>query len=520
MATVTSQLTRINDLEGAPTFASIGGGAGAAANTDIFLQAAQSGGRRQSNVTLNGFWLDDGAGQDISAAGIHVGMWVWHTHYGALTDLQIWLGTSTANYDQHDLTPSTDYPKLGGWYRVWVDVSRTPDATGGTGLDETSARYFGLVNSLPTVGGNAANLIMDAIDHTTGGLLLTGTAGVWSDFTTSDENTTNQYGVMRTVGGIYNVLARLTLGSSSSLAFSDSGFVIVFPNQPLVNDTFMGITCDLQHASTAITWTNGVISSAGTKKGDIIVTSTTGSFDVSSCTFRGIRLFTLTSAVSMLDCAISSSGQITAAGATLNGTSISGYTGAANSSAVVWDVNTDPDGFLDNMTFTKGSGSVHAIELGTTSPTTITFNGHSYSGYNASNNQDDSTIHVKRTTGTVTINVTGGDTPSYRTDGATVVINNTVTLTVTCKDKNGTAVQNARVAIYTDDANEDELMNELTTASGIATEGYAYVSDKAVFIRVRAAGLSPPYQDVETAGTITASGLSVQVTLQEDLILN
>ena len=101
MATVTSNLTRLNDLEGSPTFVSIGGGAGAGANTDIFIQSTQSGGRRQSNVTLGGFLVDDGVNNNLSATGTHLGLWVWHTHYSVLTDLRVRIGTTTTNYDEH-----------------------------------------------------------------------------------------------------------------------------------------------------------------------------------------------------------------------------------------------------------------------------------------------------------------------------------------------------------------------------------------------------------------------------------
>jgi hypothetical protein len=126
---------------------------------------------------------------------------------------------------------------------------------------------------------------------------------------------------------------------------------------------------------------------------------------------------------------------------------VTGYTGSSDTSALVWNTNVDPDGKLDGSTFTKGAGTTHAIEFGTTSPTTMTLDGVTFSGYNASNAQTDSAIHIKRTTGTVTINIVGGgSTPSYKTDGATVVINSgTVTATVKVVNAAGTAVQSANV---------------------------------------------------------------------------
>lgn len=516
MATVASSLTRIHDLEGAPTFVSIGGGPGAAANTDIFLENTQSGGRRASNVTLGGFWLDDGGNNDLSAADVHLGVWAWMTHYAALTAMQVWVGTSTANYDQHALDLA-EYPTLGGWVRIWIDISRTPDATGGTALNEAQARYFALAVSLPTVGGNAANLIMDAIDYTTTGLTLTGTAGVWADFVTADETSTNQYGVLRSISGILYCYARLTLGTASSLAFTDSGFALVFVQQALVADTFMGVSIDLQHASTAIVWSTGVVKSAGAKRGDLVVTGTSGSFDASVCVFSALRIVTLTSACSLLACVFSDTGQVTAAGANLTGSSLSGYEGTANTSVLVWDVNTDPDGLLDDTAFTKGTAATHAIEFGTTSPLTMTLRGVVFSGYNAAHTNNDSTFHVKRTTGTVTINLVGcSGNMSYRSDGATVVlVQDPVTTTVTVKDPDGNVLSGARVIVEAGSAAGDlPYLASVTISRSGATASVAHTghgmsnSDKVV---IRGAD-QQEYNGVWTISNVSANAYDYTVS--------
>jgi hypothetical protein len=198
-------------VEGALSTANLpSGGGGATANTDIFLQGSQSLGRRQTTTaTTEGFVLVDAADNNCSAASVHVGVWFWVTQYSILDDVNIAFTTGTGtptNYDSHNFPYATEYPKLGGWVRAWVDVSRTPDATAGTGLKEAALRQYGVRISFSTgPGGTSPNLIVDAADFTNGGaaLELTGTSGVWSDFTTSDENTTNQYGVFRNVGGVY-----------------------------------------------------------------------------------------------------------------------------------------------------------------------------------------------------------------------------------------------------------------------------------------------------------------------------
>lgn len=490
MATVASSLTRVNDLEGAVTTAVIGSGGGASVNTDIFLQATQSVARRRSNVVLEGFWIDDTVNNDVSAADVHVGAWVWVTQYASLTALQLWFGTSTTNYDQHALDLA-EFPDLGGWVRMWVDVSRTPTATGGTGLNEAQLRYVGLVVSLPAVGGTSPNVVIDAIDFTTTGLSLTGTTGLWSDFVTADANTTNQYGVLRSISGILYCYARLTLGTASSLVFDDSSFTLVFVQQALVNDTFMGISIDLQNASTDIAWANGVIRSAGTKRGDLVVTSTSGAFAATACVFAALRIITFTSACSAIDCVFSDTGQVTGAGADLSGSTFSGYEGTADTSLLVWDAATDPDGLFDNTAFTKGTAATHAIEFGTTSPTTMTLQGIVFSGYNASNTNNDSTFHIKRTSGTVTINLIGcSGNMSYRSDGATVVlVLDPVTSLITVRDENDDPLQNARVLVEAGDGTGDlkfeasVTITHVTTTASVAHTAHGYSSGQKVVIR-------------------------------------
>jgi hypothetical protein len=509
VATVTSQLTRIHDVEGALTLVSVGGGAGAAANTDIFLQGAQSVGRRQSNVTLNGFWLSDGVTNNLSAAGTHVGAWIFVTHYGALTALQIWLGDTTANYDQHAFVMA-EYPALGGWVRVWIEVARTPDATGGTGSAGTAVQHFACIVSLPTVGGNAANVIMDAIDSTTTGLLLTGTTGLWSDFTTADQNTTNQYGVIRSNGGVLYCYARLTLGSASSLVFNDSSFVIIFAQQSLVASTFMGITIDLQNASTNIDWSSGVIRSAGAKQGDLIVTGTSGDFDATGMTLSNLRAITLTSACSLLNSAIAGCDKLTQASAVISGCSFSGSTTVDGEAFLI---SNNPAN-ISSCLFTFSDG--HAIEI--TTAGTYTFSANRFTGFGLDTTNDAAVYN--NSGGLVTLNITnGGDTPTVRNGaGASTTVNNAVNLTITVVDESGVAIQNAQTAIY---RNSDslELLNADTDVSGVATTSFNFTGDTAVTLRVRktSAGVTRYFPNNSSA-TITSAGLTVTVTLIRDII--
>lgn len=502
MATVTSQLTRINDVEGTLTNVSIGGGPGATANTDIFIQGAQSLARRLSNVTLSGFLLDDGASNNLSAADVHIGVWLWVTHYAVLTALRVRVASNSGsgNYDEH-IVPLTEYPALGGWIRVWIDISRTPDTTGGTALDEATARYFGPVVSIPSVGGNAQNVVLDAIDHTTTGLLLAGTSGLFTDFVTADSNTTNQYGVVESRSEIIFCRARLTLGSSSSLVFDDSGFVIVFPQQNLVADTFMGITCDLQNASTDITLSSGSLQSPGVKKGDFVVTSTSGTLTVSACSFSGLRIVTLTSACSFSGTTFQGCGLVTGAGAELLGCVFNGSTAT---SALLWDTNVDTNGKLDDSEFISG-GTGHAIEFGTSAPSSISFSNLSFTGYGA-NSTINAAVYVNRSSGTFTINILGGASPTYRTAGATVVINISYALTLT-------DIPSGVVVTIVNSSTRTELFNTTSTGTSIT---YTHAGGETVDILLMSNAYDPNLSDIYDL-TLPSQDSTIKFQLIADL---
>jgi hypothetical protein len=100
------------------------------------------------------------------------------------------------------------------------------------------------------------------------------------------------------------------------------------------------------------------------------------------------------------------------------------------SASMKWGL-VDPSGKLDGMSFSKGTAATHAIEFKDDIPSSITLQDITLTGYNASNGQKDSALWFRDTTGTITVNVSGGTTPSHKSDGATISIVANVTLTFT-----------------------------------------------------------------------------------------
>ena len=512
MGSVASNLTNITAAEVADdaSWEDIGSGPGNANSGAIFIQGSEAQARRVDNQE-KGFSFDNVTGIDLSAADTLVGWWVLVLQpplLGLTTnqDLEVRVGdnnSTTTSWDGWNVLEAANYPSVGGWVRVWVAINEiTPDNGAGT-PSYSALRQFGINGHVGDVAGTALNMVCDAIDYLDGGgaaLELTGTSSVFDDFLSADEGTVgNKYGVWESRSGILFCKVRSQIGTATSVVFDDSAFVIVFPLQEgtggvdLVNADSNGLTIDLQHASTTVDMADGVIrsESSTTTQGDLIVSGTSGTFDALRVTFDGMRTIELNVACTLTDCFINNSGIVDAgAGADLAGTSIANSTVATDTAALVWDVNLDPNGELDNMSFVKGAGTTHAIELGITSPLTVTLTGHSYSGYNASNAQNDSTILVSRTTGTVTINLAGGgDTPSYKTAGAIVIIQTLVPVAVTVKDAaDSSNIQNARV--YVEAAAGGDLPSDVTVTitrvaivAAVAHTAHGMVTGQTVAIR-------------------------------------
>ena len=157
--------------------------------------------------------------------------------------------------------------------------------------------------------------------------------------------------------------------------------------------------------------------------------------------------------------------------ADLTGTSILLSAVAADAGALEWDPNEDPDGNLDSMIFSKGTNAHHAIEFGLSTPLTMTLRGIDFTGFNASNEQNDSALNVLRTTGTVTINLVGcTGTITYKSAGAVVVlVVDPVTTLINVKDSDAVNLQNVRVLGEASDGTGDFPFEDVVTITRVGT---------------------------------------------------
>jgi len=484
----TEDLTDITLAENTTGWSALGGGAsGLAAGPDFAMEGTNCV-DKQVTASEKGQVFAAGAGI-APGANTHFFVWAFLATPGlantlANRGLAIIIGTGLAAYNAFHVEGSNTYGaagRVGKCYPIRYVTTGTasPPYRTLTGSPGANPQYFGATaNITGTVKG--ANLGVDAIRYGTGGFITAGEVAnpaTFAGFQAANDATSARWGIFTLVGGSYELQGRFVIGQNNAgtptLAyFNDSNRNIIILDTPHSLTDFTQIIID--HASTQVYWTNINITALGTNNPGRIVVNNGTTVSFTTCFFTSIGITTLTSIVTALNCTWRLCGAITAAGADLSGSSVLTPNVTADTSGLIWNTATDPDGYLDDMTFSKGTTAHHAIEFGTSSPTSITLRRPKTSGFNASNGQNDSTFHIKRTTGTVTINIIGGvGNFTYKTDGATVVIViDPVTTTVVVRDENGALLANAAILLYASDGTGDLPYQEsvtITRSGSVAT---------------------------------------------------
>jgi hypothetical protein len=139
---------------------------------------------------------------------------------------------------------------------------------------------------------------------------------------------------------------------------------------------------------------------------------------------------------------------------------------------------------ITNSTFTKTTGTNYAIEI-TGTAANITLTNLNFVGYATSNGTTgNEAIFVNIATGSMTISISGGSTPSIRTAGATVNISNPKILTLSG------LIAGSDIVIKTSDTNT-ALVNIDQNAGSTYAYNYQYVAGTYVDILIMKAGYMP-----------------------------
>ncbi len=465
--TYTTDLTDIDDGSGTftePTGATVGTLSNA--DTDNFIQGTTSPTKTTNpgGPGLMGIGILDGAAHTITSPASFY-CWVF-VGAGALIDtyanggIRLIVGSTSANYYAWYVDGNATFPYI-GWQCIAIETNTATVAADATqGTPSGTKQYFGAVfNGLITISkGNP--IAIDALRWGRTITILEGDAGngyaTFAGCASTNDSINNKWGQFQAIPGGYQLQGKLLLGTTGGtfVDFRDSNKSIAIAISRKTATSFNAI--EIQHTNSRVDWDSCVFTALGTNSRGTVTVTDNCDVNITSCSFTGMDTFSFLAASSVLISTFRGCNAITAAGSNMTGSQVLVPTVAANTSALIWNVNTDPDGFLDDMAFSKGTNAHHAIEFGTSSPLTMTLNGIDFTGFSASQNNDASIFHIKRTSGaeTVTINLIGCSSDvsfatSYRTDGAVVVIvQNPVTFSVTAKDLDtGAVIENARVMV-------------------------------------------------------------------------
>lgn len=390
--------------------------------------------------------------------------------------LEIGSGGRRSAYDRYYAIGGDTYPIKESWIITPIDPNGgNQSARPGTAPTLTAINYFGWACDFGATS-KAENVAMDAVDYMAygEGLTLVGGDGADADgtfdsFVTYDEDSAgnNRYGVVSTREGILFVNGFLNIGTATATVFTETGAVVVWPDAEFLNSVgFFGLQVDVQSATSVVDIANTVFISRGTTGGtvdtraDVTVTGTSGTADFTSCRFENLRNLTLNS-VTTFDGVDFECADLTQASA-----DVSGGVFRPNSASSVAACN-DPtfgttSGIRDIDVIQSGSG--HAFEISGVGAT-VTLTNINFSGFGA-DTTNDAAIYVSAATGTTTINYSGGNQPTYRSAGATVVVQSVITITYDI----GVSGVEVRAFKVSDGSEEDGVESSAGTAQALSLQ--------------------------------------------------
>ncbi len=410
--------------------------------------------------------------------------------------IRVLVGTDLSNFFAWAASGSEEAPApRGGWANYAIDPAiGTPDDTVGTVTTYTTVGVAVSATAQARGNPNAVNAIRygRCESRFTDGDIGNGYC-TFAGYGAVDATVTNKWNLIDPVPGGFQIQGLMSIGlTGTSADFRDSNVNLSIIDTINVTSPFNKI--EVHSSGTNVEWTTISITALGT--------TSIGSFEAvdnatilkTNCTFTDMGTFIYQSNSTINGCTFRRCGLVTHGGAAMNGSVWDSSVLTVNTSALLYTAAVDPDGKLDNTSFTMGAVDSHAIEFGILSPLTMTLKGIDFSGYSGTD-ANTSTLHIKRTTGTVTINLVGvTGTVTARSDGATVVfVIDPVTTSVTVSDANTAAfINGARVLV------------EVTSTAG----GYPYLGACTVSVTTTTATVTHTAHGLATNDWVHMRGMN------------
>jgi hypothetical protein len=468
-----------------------GGGQASSVGIEYTVEGTNAVAKPISN-SERGFLHDDTSAFTIGAND-HIYSWCLCSIPGLMATrdnrgLVMCVGDDTSNFVKFHLQGGDTLP-FGGIqpYAVRFDNTTLTNFRTLVGTPGTSPSQIGVGSNITAVA-RFDNTAIDASRIGTGYDILHGTgadpeanfAGIGADDASTAE------GVLVATEGGFLLQGKLRIGDSSNpCEFLDSNTSILIVDSIHSQTTFTEII--VEHASSILTLANVTFTGLGTNNpGRFEMITSAATVALTSCGFVDFGDTILGTGATLASCSWVGSAAVDALGASLSGSTIQIPNVSANTSGLIWNVNTDPDGKIDDMTFTKTSGVAHhAIEFGTAIADAADFTirdcefGTDFSG-TEDGSVGDETFHFLDTTGSITLNLVGcGGNFGYRTEGVAVsIVTDPVTMTLTITDNASppVVIEDARVFMEASDGTGPLPFNDsvaIVQTGGTATVTHA-----------------------------------------------
>lgn len=302
---------------------------------------------------------------------------------------------------------------------------------------EVGAHYTTLSKAL----GGGVNCHIDILRYGTEGISITGGTtgdrGTFAEIAVEDRGDADgkAHGIIREyTPGSYGAQGTLKFGTTSAgdSWFDDSGISLTYEDRLVSDDKFKLVVLGNTFAGeeTHFYLSDSTIASA--RPGVEVDMSMSGinTLDLDGVNFVNLKntiVFPTDSASythNVKNCGFSNVGQINPGTVDFQYNSISAYdeTYAAAGGALIIDLDADVSNWSNNSFVSSGTG--HAIYI--TASGIYTFTDNSYTGYAAQGETDTNRVVYNNSGGSVTLNISGGDSPSYRNGtSASTTISNT-----------------------------------------------------------------------------------------------
>ena len=501
MSTVTFNGVRLSDADSNSGWGNFNvSGQSPAAEPQLKYQGSNAINKKVTSTTSRGgVRYTHSAGVDMTGASFP--LWVCKMKVGDAGDLngaygcEAAIGSSSSAYHSYNLAGSganndqftAGYSSQGGLAEGSIIAAVNPNITqwrestsGNPSL--TAVDFFGVAAQFVTGGAKSENVACDAIDIGAG-LDYAGADFSFADGADADQGTVNnRWGFACQNGSVITLRGRHRLGAGGAISGSDDSAVIFTDGYHGTGDA--GIVVDLSDAGTALVLAGsytglGRLYGNDDTRPDLTVTGSAGSLTLSG-NFESFRRAELTGGVTVSG--VLGIASLVQGGGVLTGARI--LTGSAAGIAACSDAD-----------FTKISdcefvltGSGHALEI--SAPGNYGLTALSFTGFGPDGAVDAAIYN--NSGGAVTLNISGGNTPSVRNGaGATTVLNNAVSVTLTG------LVTGTRIKVYRQSDNAE--------LAGVESSG-------AVFNAGLEAGAAVTFRLVSLARRITEFDLTVPST--------